>query len=127
MADLRVKSTGKEFRRIDNGTALLLEEMFPEALERVNQTQPGDLLNRTIEFARIGAKPKWGLFTAPTTGEVAIQATTARETMYFRGKPEAVYGFVVGGETAPPEVIAAYEAACANRSPLEQWRANQES
>ena len=35
--DLKVLSTGKTFRRIDTGVAALLLEMFPAAIERVNE------------------------------------------------------------------------------------------
>jgi hypothetical protein len=47
MADLKVLSTDKCFWRIDDGTAALLLEMFPAAIERVNprpQPKPEELV-----------------------------------------------------------------------------------
>ena len=45
MADIQVNSTGRIFRRIDDGVALLLMEAFPEAFAHAGkpqqQTAPG--------------------------------------------------------------------------------------
>jgi hypothetical protein len=106
MADLRVKSTGAEFRRIDNGVALLLEEMFPEALERINSAAPApDTRNvmlpvtETVRFS-VGAHHM--------SGEVVIQATDGRSELIFAGAPERAHNFKLRNQSPPQEIIDEY-------------------
>jgi hypothetical protein len=112
MADIRVKSTGKEFRRIDNGTAQLLEEMFPEALERINNANTlGTAGDAPLARVTASMETEWGIWRAPVTGKPAIQGKNFRTTMYFDGDPNRASAFNVGGKFPPPEVIEAYRAA----------------
>jgi hypothetical protein len=125
MADLRVKSTGKEFRRIDNGTAQLLEEMFPEALERINDKPRQFMADAASQTIVNRAVPVWGIRTGPITGRPAIQCDYARGVYYYDGAPEKAHEFKVGNFTPPEDLVRAYIAACANLPPLEKWRNGQ--
>lgn len=109
MADLRVKSTGKEFRRIDEGTAKLLEELFPENIERINPThqRPVAAPDRTVPMLAV---PKWGLKTDLEGNVIAIQCDWARGTSFYDGDPDRAADFKVENFSPPCEVIAAYKA-----------------
>ena len=118
MADLRVLSTGREFRRIDEGTAKLLEELFPGNLERINPAPQRASLTSVLanaESANIPnhSAPRWGIFHAPRTGKPSIQCEYLRGVTYYDGPPERADKFRVGTHTPPPEIIAAYIRALA--------------
>ncbi len=95
--DLRVRSTGKEFRRIDNGVALLIEEMFPEAVERINPA-PHRPVVANAESSGIAnhALPVWSIFTAPISGHVYIKCAYQRGESFYNGPPENAAAFKVG-------------------------------
>jgi len=118
MADLRVKSTGKEFRRIDEGTAKLLEELFPENIERINPTH-----QRPVAANAAGAvianpqKPIWGIFTAPISGNVSISCKYLRGEHWFDGPPERAAAFSVCGHMCPLEVVDEYRRLKTKGSP----------
>ena len=93
MADIRVVSTGREFRRIDNGTALLLEEMFPAALERINDApktvHPDNARNTAIVNH---AAPEWSVGKSPY-GLPAIFLRTGRDSLTYLGPPDDARGY----------------------------------
>ena len=116
MADIRVTSTGKEFRRIDNGVALLLEEMFPAALERINSP---DAAPAPVRATGPTLKPlttvQWSVGQHPKTGEHFVRAFDGRQEHFYIGPPERaelVSFWLCGGEQhIPAEIIEQYARA----------------
>jgi hypothetical protein len=117
MADLRVVSTGKEFRRIDNGVAHLLEEMFPNALERINAPEsPITAPRHIIPQLAPSTTVKWNVGQTPR-GDYFIRATDNRQELLYLGAPEKAHEWQAwlcgGGHTPPIEIIKQY-ARCRN-------------
>jgi len=83
MADLRVISTGKEFRRVDNATALLLEELFPENLERINAPA-------TNQHADQAVNTKIANYSVPTW-EIAMDRMKKPYVQLLIGSTEYIY------------------------------------
>jgi len=127
MADLRVVSTGKEFRRIDNGIALLLEEMFPTALERINTPENAITAPRHIPQLKLADKVAFNVGQHPTTGNCFIRATDGRSEMFYIGDAAQarLYTFWLLGKphTAPPEIVEQY--ARLKNAPDPEWLAEQ--
>jgi hypothetical protein len=112
MADLRVLSTGREFRRIDEGTAKLLEELFPGNLERINPApqRPARPVSANAESAAIAtpAEPIWKIIKAEMSGQICVQCSWLRQIMRYAGKPSEVYKMKVGPHTIPTSVADEY-------------------
>lgn len=122
MADLRVLSTGREFRRIDEGTAKLLEELFPENLERINPLpQRPATANAASAAISNPQKPIWGIFTAPLSGNVSIKCSFLRGEHFYDGPPERAAAFSVGGHVCPLEVVDAYARVKAQPPALSEY------
>ena len=112
MADLRVKSTGREFRRVDNNTALLLEELFPGDLERINAPAraPGNLHPAQAVNSKIPnyPTPQWGVGMSGY-GEPTITLQTGRTELFYAGTPAGAAGhFKRAGFDLPKEILAAF-------------------
>lgn len=120
MADLRVISTGREFRRIDEGTAKLLEELFPGNLERINSAPALPRVPTPDRAIPMLAVPKWGIFAAPMSGEVAISVEYQRSVLYYTGTPEKAAEFKVGTHTVPLEIAQEYIRLKAKGDPAHQ-------
>jgi len=124
--DIRVKSTGRELRRIDNGTALLLMEMFPEALERINSepaTAPVRALSNPLKPL---ATAHFNVGQHPQSGEFFIRGTDGRSELFFMGEPSqaATFKFALcGGCYAPPEIIEQYNR-CKGGQKNPEWLAD---
>lgn len=110
MADLRVISTGKEFRRVDNATALLLEELFPGNLERLNPAAVRvPACNAVSASIPHYDTPNWAVMHTPE-GESYIQLKIARGTYYYTAAANgAVDYFKRMGFVVPENILEQYQ------------------
>ena len=101
MADLCVNSTGRIFRRIDDGTALLLMEAFPEAFSHAGKAQTfnvtPDPMSALLPRFCVGV-------TNSGTGALAIIRKQGNTTEYYSGPAEQVKK-QPGWETCPDAVV----------------------
>jgi hypothetical protein len=119
MADLRVLSTGKCFFRLDDGTAAVLLEMFPAAIERVNpKPAPAD----------VPALPKWGV-GIDAGGFAYLFYKVGGQITQYAGRPDkAIDGFkarrwsgekqdyVFDGPEPPADILEQYRQQWAPRN-----------
>jgi hypothetical protein len=107
MADLRVISTGREFYRIDTGTALLLEEMFPAALERIVRPVAADYASASL------AKKNPARWTVGPTASnyfcICFHMADNHGELFFDGEPnKALDHFKRSGLDVPEEIVDEY-------------------
>ncbi len=128
MADLRVKSTGKEFRRVDNATALVLEEMFPGDLERINAparasepTHQHNPVNQQIPFY---PTPTWDVEMVSNAVDTNIKyfcitLGTGRSRYVYPGSPDgAVPHFGRIGFKIPDNILDRYRRLYKHNGPV---------
>ena len=79
MADIRVKSTGRPFYKIDGGVAALLMEMFPEALEKI------DAPTFNVQQKANPAAPRWAVQKNPWSDRMEICVTILNRSVRYPG------------------------------------------
>lgn len=120
MADVRVLSTGKPFYRIDGGVVALLQEMFPEALEKIESKA----FNVTPALAR-SAKESWRVQKHPFGGNWEILYSSLNGEVRYPGPNVAptVAGakaaFAAIGHPCPQPILGEYAAKLAGNVDLE--------
>ncbi|MGA9306076.1 MAG: hypothetical protein WBW31_11805 [Candidatus Sulfotelmatobacter sp.] len=104
--DMTVTSTGRTFRRVDDCTALLLLEAFPESFKRI---AVGALIS--VVNTNPPAKTQW-LIAHPPSGDNSVWCILCKHVsgavMYFTGNSYEKDPPVYCGETCPPGVVAEY-------------------
>lgn len=121
MADVRVKSNGREFYRIDGGVAALLMALMPEALEKIERP------TFNVQDKPNQAQPRWAVQKSPWSDKMEICLTILNRTLRYPGPecknptPEdakAVFKSASGHEP-PAHILAEFAAVLKSASGLD--------
>jgi hypothetical protein len=118
MADILITSTGRVFKQIDGTLAAVLLEMFPAAVERVQQNY-----NAVPEAPTNRHAPRFFVGKGLQSGKVQLRMNIGHEELFYMGPPAyAANAFGGGLRTPPADVIAQYEAALKGiPDPITEW------
>jgi len=111
MADVRVKSTGRPFYRIDGGVAALLMEMFPEAIEKI------DAPTFNVQSKQQPNAPRWCVQKNPWSDKLEICMTVLNRSVRYPGidcvnpnVEEAAKVFKSAGYEVPAGILQEFAA-----------------